>query len=110
VRIVLTVSAVLASLGYGFVAWVALVVSGRDLVKESWFYYAALMPFGYLAFCIFSCWFRTGARTLWIVGIIVHDLALPLMFTSLLRLGLFLPVFAIMCFLTMKERIRVRTT
>ena len=97
-RIILTIAAIVAALCYAFIARVALMVNGTELVKDPWFYIAALAPLVYLAFCIISCWLPVDARTLRNVGIVAHTLAIPILFTSLLGFGLLLPVFALLWF------------
>jgi hypothetical protein len=109
-RITLTIAAILAAVCYAFVAFVALVVSGTELVKQPLFYYAALAPFVYLGFCISSCWLPIDARTLRTVGIVAHVIAIPLLFYSLLGLGLLLPVFAVLWFFMIREKIRIQRT
>jgi len=105
-RITLTIASTVAALGYALVVQAALMTSGSELVKQLWFYYAALAPFLYFGFIGGSCWLPLGGRRLRIAGIVAHLLAMPLMFVSLLGLGISLPIFALWWHFMIRERIR----
>ena len=105
-RITLTIASTLAVLGYAFVVQVALMTSGSELIHQPWFYYSAIAPFLYFGFIAGSCWLPLGDRRLRTAGIAVHLFAIPLLFRSLLGLGISLPIFALWWHFMIRERIR----
>jgi len=77
---------------YAFVAFVAIVTSGADLIKDPLAYYAILVPLLFATFCLWTASHQVSARRLFRYGIVAHVLAAPAVFVSLLFLGVGLPI------------------
>jgi hypothetical protein len=93
-RNTLLVAALLMGIGYAAVVLVALIVSGNELLTQPLAYYAAIMPFIYLAFCIATALGRIPTQAMPTYGLLMHIVAAPCVVFSFLGIGLLLPLLA----------------
>jgi hypothetical protein len=90
VRALLLVGSTAFILLYAFTVFVALFVSGRELIKQPETYYAALGPIVYAGFCILTGLGVFSVRKLKILGFVFHPLVVLAFYVSFLEMGHYL--------------------